>query len=139
MANLHGFDAKRVHPATRFEPIPAGKYLAMITASDSKANKAGTGQFLELTFTIVEGQHKNRRLWKRLNLDHPSEAAMKIAHAELSAVCHAIGVLTPEDSADLHNLPLLINIRCVEQKDSGQLTNEIVSYGKADDSTHHPY
>ena len=31
------------------DPIPAGKYLAMITASEMKPNKAGTGQFLELS------------------------------------------------------------------------------------------
>ncbi len=49
MADLRGFDANKVEPATPFEAIPAGKYLAMITASEMKANKAGTGRFLELS------------------------------------------------------------------------------------------
>jgi len=31
MADLHGFDARNVDPATTFEAIPAGKYIAAIT------------------------------------------------------------------------------------------------------------
>ena len=94
--------------ATPFEAIPAGKYLAMITASEMKPNKAGTGRFLELCFTIVEGEYRNRNVWARLNLENPNELAMKIAQAELSALCRAVGVLTPNDSVELHNLPLVI-------------------------------
>ena len=105
MADLQGFDANRVEPSKEFDPIPAGKYLAMITASEMKPNKAGTGQFLELTFQILEGEHKNRQLWARLNLSNPNETAMKIAQAELSALCRAVGVMTPRDSVELHNLP----------------------------------
>ena len=44
MADLQGFNANNVEPARDFEPIPAGKYMAMITASEMKANKAGTGK-----------------------------------------------------------------------------------------------
>ena len=135
MADLHGFDANRVERATRFQPIPAGKYLAMITASEFKTNKAGTGRFLELAFTIVEGEYKNRHLWARLNLDNPNEMATKIARGKLAAVCLAVGVLTPSDSAELHNLPLVIKVRCIKHKDTGQLTNEIAGYEKPNGST----
>ena len=40
MANLNGFDANEVDPATSFDPIPAGKYLAVIAESEMKATKA---------------------------------------------------------------------------------------------------
>ena len=33
MADLSGFDANQVEPNGDFEPIPAGKYLAVITES----------------------------------------------------------------------------------------------------------
>jgi hypothetical protein len=32
-----------VEPAAKFDPIPAGKYLAVITESEQKPTKAGTG------------------------------------------------------------------------------------------------
>ena len=39
MANLNGFDANNVDPATDFEPMPAGKYLAVITESRDEADQ----------------------------------------------------------------------------------------------------
>ncbi len=128
MANLNGFNAADVEPTGNFEPIPAGKYLAAITESEMKPTKNGGGSYLQLTFTIIEGQHKNRVLWARLNLDNPNATAVRIAQAELSAICHATGVMRPRDSAELHNLPLVIAVRLRKREDTGELTNEIRGY-----------
>jgi hypothetical protein len=130
MADLRGFDANQVEPSTDFDPIPAGKYLAIITESEMKPNKAGTGHFLQLTFQIMEGPSKNRLLWARLNLDNPNATAVQIARAELSAICRAVGVLAPNDSVDLHNLPLVIHVKCRKREDTGEITNEIKGYAK---------
>ena len=138
MVNLSGFDASQVEPTTSFDPIPAGKYLAMITASDMKPNKAGTGSYLELVFTIVEGEYKGRQLWARLNLDNPNELAVKIARAELSAICRAVGVLTPRDSVELHNLPLVIRVACKKRKDTDEITNVIKGYEKRESANGKP-
>ena len=90
MADLRGFDANQVEPSADFEPIPAGKYEAVITESEMKPTKAGTGHYLQLTFQVVEGEFKNRLLWARLNLDNPNATAVQIARAELSAICRAV-------------------------------------------------
>jgi hypothetical protein len=138
MSSLKGFDANKVEPSAPMEPIPAGKYLAMITASEMKPNKAGTGQYLELVFAILEGEYKNRTLWARLNLENPNELAMKIAQAELSAICRAVGVLTPNDSVELHNLPLVIRVKCKRRKDNDEISNEIGGYEKREAITGKP-
>jgi hypothetical protein len=130
LADLRGFDAIQVEPSTDFDPIPAGKYLAVITDSELKPNKAGTGSLLQLTFQIIEGQFQNRLLWARLNLDNPNATAVQIARADLSAICRAVGVLAPRDSVELHNLPLVIHVRCKKRTDTGEITNEIKGYSK---------
>jgi hypothetical protein len=130
MADLRGFDANTVEPAGDFEPIPAGKYLAVITESEMKPTKAGTGNYLQLTFQILEGPYQNRLLWARLNLDNPNETTRKIAQGELSAICRAVGVLAPNDSIELHNLPLVIHVRCKKRNDTGEITNEVKGYSK---------
>ncbi len=43
-----------------FAAIPAGKYLAIIADSEMKQTKSGTSRYLELTFKVVEGEHKGR-------------------------------------------------------------------------------
>jgi len=130
MANLRGFDANQVEPASDFEPIPSGKYVAVITESEMKPTKAGTGEYLQLTFQVIEGPHKNRLLWARLNLNNPNNTAVKIAQAELSAICRATGIMAPSDSAELHNLPLVIHVRCKRRNDTDEITNEVSGYSK---------
>lgn len=130
MANLNGFNAATVDPSTPFDPIPADRYLAAITESEFKATKSGTGRYLQLAFTILEGPHKNRVLWSRLNLENANQTAVKIAQSELSAICRAVGVMTPKDSAELHNLPLTISVRLRKRQDNGELANEISGYGR---------
>ena len=134
MANLNGFNASEVEPTSSFEPIPAGKYLAAITDSEMKPTKNGSGNYLQLTFTIIEGQYKNRVLWARLNLANPNATAVKIARSELSAICHALGVMQPRDSVELHNLPLVIVVKLKKREDTGELTNEIKGYERRRDS-----
>ena len=130
MADLRGFDANTVEPSGDFEPIPAGKYPAVITDSELKPTKAGTGHYLQLTFQIIDGPHQNRLLWARLNIDNPNPQAQQIAQGELSAICRAVGVLAPQDSVELHNLPLVIHVRCKKRSDTGEIDNEIKGYSK---------
>jgi hypothetical protein len=135
MSDLRGFDANQVEPAADFEPIPAGKYEAVITESEMKPTKAGTGHYLQLAFQVIEGEFKNRFLWARLNLDNPNATAVQIARAELSAICRAVGVMAPNDSTELHNLPLVISVKCKKRDDTGELTNEIKGYSKKESPT----
>ncbi len=130
MANLSGFDAREVEPAVGFDPIPAGKYLAVITESEMKPTRSGSGRYLELTFQVIEGEYKGRLLWARLNLDNPNALTVKIARAELSAICRAVGVMTPKDSVELHNLPLVITVGHKKREDTGELTHVIKGYAK---------
>jgi len=132
MSNLNGFNANDVDPAVGFEPIPAGKYLAVITESEMKPTKKGVGNFLQLTFQILEGEYKGRLVWARLNIDNPNATTVKIARAELSAICRAVGVMAPKDSIELHNLPLLITVAHKKRQDTGEITNVIKGYAKKD-------
>jgi hypothetical protein len=130
MANLNGFDANNVDPASDFEPIPAGKYLVTITNTEMKPTRSGNGHYLELTFQVLDGQYKGRLLWSRLNLDNPNAQAVQIAQGELSAICRAVGVMRPKDSIEMHNLPLLVTVKCKKRQDNGDIVNEIRGYAK---------
>lgn len=127
MATLE-FNAHEVEPMAALEAVPAGKYNVVITESEIKPTKNKNGHFLELTFEIIDGELKGRKVWGRLNLDNPNQQAVQIARSELSAICRAVNVMQPKDSAELHNLPLEINVRCKKRDDSDELSNEIKGY-----------
>jgi len=126
--NLSGFNANDVEPAGDFTPIPAGDYTAIITDSEEKATKAGTGAYLKLTFQVVDGEYKGRNLWALLNLKNPNETAVKIAQGELSSICRAVNVLEPKDSLDLHGIPLTITVGVKNREDTGEPQNVIKKY-----------
>lgn len=138
MANLGTFNAHEIDPATPFDPIPAGKYLAMIVASEMQATKAGDGSYLKLTFEVIDGEFKNRKLWTQLNLQNPNSQAVQIAKSELSAICRAVGVMQPKDSVELHNLPLVITVKCRKREDTGDIQNEIKGYTKKESGSPAP-
>ena len=77
MANLGNFNANEVEPNTSFDPLPAGKYLAAVTASEMKPTKKGDGSYLEVELTILEGEYKDRKVWDRLCLNNPNATAVK--------------------------------------------------------------
>ena len=138
MADLNGFNAHEVDPKTTFDPIPAGKYIAAITSSEMKATKNGDGSYLQFEFTVLEGQYKDRKVWDRLCLTHHNAETVKIARSNLSAVCRAVGVMQPRDSLELHNIPLLITVKCKKREDTGDIVNEVRGYAKKEAAAGRP-
>jgi len=127
MANFT-FDATQVVPSNSFEAIPAGTYAVRITESERKENAKKNGEYLKLTFTVVEGPYKGRLLWAYLNIIHDNATAQEIARRDLSAICHACGKLQLKDTQQLHNITIDIVVRVVED-DYGK-KNEITGYKK---------
>lgn len=124
------FDANQVQPQTDFAPIPAGDYTAMIIDSQMKPTKTGRGQYLELTLQVIDGQFANRMIWDRLTLVHDNPKTVEIAQRQLSAICHAVGVLQVQDSAQLHNLPMVVRLKYIDDQQYGA-KNEVASYKPA--------
>lgn len=104
------FDASAVEPAQDRGVIPPADYVAIISDSGMKPTKDGTGEYLELEFTIIDGPMADRKVWHRMNLVNQNETAVRIARAELSAICRCVGIMQPKDSSDLHNQPLVIRV-----------------------------
>jgi hypothetical protein len=130
MANF-SFDASAVAPQITNGVLPAGTYLAHITESDIRPLASGNGQGLKLTLEIIDGQHKGRRVWDNLNIQHTSETTQRIAQAQLSALCHAVNVIKLEDTAALHFKPVKIKVTVREAQGQYQASNNIKGYESA--------
>ena len=101
------FNASAIEPAAprSYQPLPAGSYEMMVTASDVKATKTGTGHYVELEMQVTDGEHSGRRHWERLNIDNPNKQAEEIAKKALAALCLAIGRPDIKDTDDLLDTP----------------------------------
>jgi len=137
MASLGNFDATSVEPTTGFDPIPAGNYLAVITGSEMKNTKTGTGQYLEVTVQVIDGPYANRKLWDRLTLVHQNSQTVEIAQRKLSAICRSVGIMQPQDSSQLHGIPMTIRVTYKNDQKYGP-SNEIGGYKEANQGALHP-
>ena len=123
MAGL-GFSANDYEPHQGFEPLPNGEYVAMITEEEIKQTKAGTGQYLKFTWTVMDGQYTGRKLWSNHNIINPNETAQQIGRQEISAIAHAIGRPAASTSEELVNVPCKITVR-IKQEAGREPSNEI--------------
>lgn len=108
--DLTGFNAADVEPNSSPDPLPAGWYKCVFTESEEKPTKAQTGSYLQLQAEVIEGEYQGRKLFERLNLNNPNATAVEIAQRTLSSICRATGVMTPRDSSELHDKPIMVKV-----------------------------
>jgi hypothetical protein len=130
MAQFH-FDASTVAPQASTGPVPAGTYLAQIMESDVAPLKSGKGTGLKLTFEIIDGQYKGRRIWENLNIQHENDETQRIAQSQLSALCHAVNVIKLQDTAALHHKPVNLRVVVREAQGQWQASNNVKGYESA--------
>ena len=108
MASL-SFDANSVEITSR-DPIPAGIYEALICDSEVRPTRSGNGKGINLTFEILSGPHKGRKVFAWINFQHPKAEAQRIGQEELARICKAVGVEKLTETEQLHNKPLMITV-----------------------------
>jgi len=114
-----------------FEPLPQGKYNAMIIESTVKDTKAGTGQYLELVCQVLDGAHVNRKVWHRLNIVNPNPVAENIGRKDLAVLMINLG-LPPQmvDTQELHGKPFVMGLK-ISQRDGYEPSNDVSFTGPA--------
>jgi hypothetical protein len=132
------FNASNVEPSTPMDVLPKGKYLCMAIASELKPTKNGTGEYLQITFEVLDGSAKGRKIFERLNIRNSNKTAEDIAQRALSALCHAVGVIELEDSDQLHNIPVMIDLDIDPAKGEYSAQNRVKGYSAAGGQTSAP-
>ena len=119
-----------------FSPIPAGMYDAKITSSDVTKNSKGTGDILKLTFEILDGQYKDRKIFENLNIRHDNPKAMQIAQNNLNGILKSTGMTGIKDTDQLIDKKLKIKVT-IKTEDRG-VNNRIVAYYELGSITPYP-
>jgi hypothetical protein len=110
MQLMNPFDATKFDPSQGMAQLPVGRHPVVISSSEIVGTKDNTGGMLVLELTIIDGPAKGQTGAYRLNLYNQSQKAVEIAHRQLSAICHAIGIYQVNDSQQLHNQPFAIEV-----------------------------
>ncbi len=133
MATLD-FDSEGVPDPEGRDVLPAGEYRAFIKESELKDTKAGDGKYLELMFEIIEGEKgaegvKGRKVFTNITTVNKSDTAVRIGRETLAMICRAAKMTKILDSQELHNIVMIIALKVVNRKDTGEPKNEIKNDG----------
>ncbi len=133
MASIgNAFDSSKHDDMASFDPIPEDEYLVQVTKSDVKATKAGTGKYINLEFTVMNGEYKGRKIFTNLNIVNPNPITVEIAQKELATLCRALGKRVIQDTKELHGTPFLMKVRIkVDKKKVYPPRNEPTGYASA--------
>lgn len=88
--------------------LPVGKHPVVIKGAELKPTQAGDGGLVEFELEIIDGPSRGSKGAYRLNLYNKSEKAARIAHSQLSALCHVTGQF--QLGADGRQLSVLFGI-----------------------------
>lgn len=128
------FDANDVEPMGVLEVLPIGEYTVVISETDMKEASTGKGQYLQLVFSVIDGEYKGRKIFDRLNIVNESTTAQEIAQRGLSSICRAVKVMHPQDSDELKDIPLIVVVGIRPAKGEYQASNVVKGYKNADGS-----
>lgn len=116
------FDANSV-PESNYEPIPAGDYMVWISESHIETSQAGNQQ-LKVTMEVMQPERfAGRKLFASFTMQSNNPKAVETGMRILAGVCKAVGVMSPRDSEELHNIPFFTRVE-VKQLDSGKIVND---------------
>jgi hypothetical protein len=128
------FSADAIEPLGVFDVLPVGEYVVVVSETDMKDASTGKGRYLQIVFTVIDGEYKGRKIWDRLNIDNESTTAQEIAQRALSSICRAVKVMHPQDSDELKDIPLIIVVGIRPAKGDYQASNVVKGYKNADGS-----
>jgi hypothetical protein len=119
---IDDFDAREVE-LDSFEPLPEGTYKAAIVNSELKETKAGTGDYYNFEYQILEGEHKGKKVWQMITRNNQSEKATLIGRKQFAGLKLALDKPVIKDTVELHNRALMIKVKV--EGEYNRITNVI--------------
>lgn len=114
--------------------LPAGVYTVCIADATLKNTKDLTGKYVSLELTVLDDEHKNRKVWDIINIKNKSDQAALIGRQTLATICAALG--TPgKDTQELVGKTLKVRVAIKPADGQYDAKNTVKKYLPLDAAT----
>lgn len=119
------------------DALPAGEYIVQAIEASYEPNSKNTGKILKITYEVLDGHFKGRKIFENLNLENPNKQAEEISRRSLNSLCLAIGLKELQSPSQILRTPLTVKLNFKKDEKYGD-RNEIkkhlpLALGKAGD------
>ncbi|WLY87250.1 hypothetical protein [Vibrio phage vB_VibM_83AMN] len=108
--------------------VPAGWYDVSVDETDISATNSGTGSYIKARFNILNGDYAGQKIWHNFNVQNENDKAVEIGMGQLSALCHAINVLSFTQTEQLHGIPLKVRTKIEKGNGDHQDQSRITAF-----------
>lgn len=135
------YDDKKADEAGggNFEPIPIGAELPVRIAGFEQRDTRNNGKMVTLEFSVIDGPHKKRRIWRNFLVVNSNESTQHRARRELADIGKIVNVDVmsgPDMLGKLKGRDLLCVV--TEHEEYNGKTKEIVSKFSTDPNARNP-
>ncbi len=121
----NGFDPFSVPPPQNFDALPPNDYVIIVDSAEIKDTKAGTGSYVAIKASVLDGPFKGRKLWDNINFRNQNSTCQGIGQSSLGAISIAAGCPKGErvtTTDELLNKPMIAKVTVRDDR------NNIVDY-----------
>ena len=124
------FDSTKIDISDKrggFEPLPHGKYNAMITKNEMVPTQAG-GEMLVLHCKVLDGEYVNRMVFWNLNLKNSNPTTVEIANEHLYILLCNLGLPAPTqhfETDTLMGIPFEMGLKITPARGEWPAKNEV--------------
>lgn len=128
MGNL-GFTLTEEDYKNNYSPLPAGEYPVVVTDTEIKPTKEGTGKFVKVTHQVVDGPYNGKFIVNNINIQNPNPVAVEISKKTLAKIEKALGLPVGglQNHEQMRGVPVRVHLT-VKQDDKYGPGNEIKNY-----------
>ena len=106
--------------------IPAGWYGVTVSKAEVKPTRAGTGEYINMMYTITGPTHQGRTVWGMINIRNPNPKAEEIGLQQLGELLRAMGIAKLSDTDQLLGMALSVKV-IIKEDDQGE-KNEVKGF-----------
>jgi hypothetical protein len=136
------FNASDYQPRAEVGAVPAGKYLCIAEDTERKNTKNEEAQYLQITWQIIEGEYKGRKIFERLNLwkaqggdwVRRTDDAGTIAGQTMSGILMALGIATIRNHEELRGKKAFLKVKVRKSEEYGD-SNDVQNHYPASGAT----
>lgn len=128
MAYFDPINTNDYKDANNMDLIPNGIYKMQVKEAEVCTSKNGSGQYIKMTWEIVEGTYAKRIIFQNINIRNTSANAEKIGRGQLARVLTSMGITVCNNTDQLLYKPVMGKIG-VEVDKTGQYEdrNKVIS------------
>lgn len=114
-----------------FDLLPAGNYNVIITNTEEKVTRDGTGTRLVIEMEVQSGEFQGRKIWDSINIQNQNDKTVAAGQRKIKQIMFCLDMVQVKDSSEFHFKPLIAVVEIRKSRNEYPDSNGVKRFEKA--------